>query len=138
MKRKTRSILSLFFLSSIFLLSVYFWVIEMDNYLDFNHVITFSWMSTSLVCIPLIFTFPIYWFILECIYEEKIAIKKMEKLMPFFKYLCVFSLFLSISLSLGYVSALKNKGYISCPGIPSGWMPGTATKYAFSGDLCRK
>ncbi|RJT49876.1 hypothetical protein D6D38_22615, partial [Rahnella variigena] len=69
---------------------------------------------------------------------EKKAIKKIEKLMPIFKCLCVISLYLSISLSVGYVSVLKNKGYISCPGIPSGWMPGTATKYAFSGDLCRK
>ncbi|MFS7223651.1 DUF1240 domain-containing protein [Rahnella inusitata] len=135
---KIRSFSSLFILFSTSLLSLYFWINEITNYLEFRHVITFSWMSIGLVCIPIIFTFPICWFFLECIYERNVAIEKMEKLMPYFKYLCIFSFVLIIFISLGYISILEHKGYISCQESPSGWMPGTAKKYAISIQLCGK
>ncbi|NMC24248.1 MAG: DUF1240 domain-containing protein [Serratia sp.] len=75
---------------------------------------------------------------LEFIYERNVAIEKMEKLMPYFKYLCIFSFVLVIFISLGYISILEHKGYISCHESPSGWMPGTAKKYAISIQLCGK
>lgn len=135
---KIRPIASLFIILSISLLSLYFWVNEITNYIKFRHVISFSWMSVALICIPIIFTFPIYWFFLEYVYGQKLAIKKMEKIIPHFKWLCIFSFVLVVFISLGYLSVLKNKGYISCHETPSGWMPGTAVKYAISNELCGK
>lgn len=37
-----------------------------------------------------------------------------------------------------YTGKLVEQGYIKCRGIPSGWMPGMATKYATSEMLCLK
>lgn len=61
---------------------------------------------------------------LDCIYERKVAIEKMERIIPYFKQLCMLPFILVIPVSLGYITILKNKGYASCQQTPSGWMPG--------------
>lgn len=35
-----------------------------------------------------------------------------------------------------YTASLMHKGYTECQGIPSGWMPGMAKKYAIEPSLC--
>lgn len=50
----------------------------------------------------------------------------------------VFSVLFSFSFKLFYVSMLRNNDYIVCKGIPSGWMPGMATRYAINDVLCHK
>jgi len=35
-----------------------------------------------------------------------------------------------------FINVLEQKNYIACQGIPSGWMPGMATKYALNKELC--
>lgn len=37
-----------------------------------------------------------------------------------------------------YVSELKEREYVACKGIPSGWMPAMATKYAINEALCHE
>ncbi|KEY59609.1 hypothetical protein SRDD_14460 [Serratia sp. DD3] len=61
--------------------------------------------------------------------------KKVAKCIVF--GLC-FIVLLSLVFNYYYISAISNKGYIKCNGIPSGWMPGMATKYATSELLCSK
>lgn len=136
MTGKLRAVFSILMLLVVSISSFYFWILEVRDYLEFHDEVVFSWMSLSLICIPIIFVFPLYWFFLSLRYEQKHAIKKMNKLIPFLKCACVFVFALSCSISFGYLSVLKNKGYILCSGVPSGWMPGTASKYVLDKNLC--
>lgn len=138
MNDKKRALLSLGIVLAISASSLYFWIVEISEYMKFDDAITFSWMSVSLISIPLVFTFPLYWFWLASRCGQEDAIKKISKVMPYFKYVCVLAIVLSVSLSLGYVTALKDKGYVACKGIPSGWTPGSATKYVVNEQLCHQ
>lgn len=138
MKRRLRAVVSILILMSISFLSLYFWIDEVLEYLRFKDVILFSWMSVSLFFIPLTLLFPTYWFVLSLIFEHDVALSKVNRVIPYFKWVCIFSIITSIMISFSYVSTLKYKGYASCKGIPSGWMPGMATKYVISKELCNK
>ncbi|CNK60925.1 Uncharacterised protein [Yersinia mollaretii] len=46
------------------------------------------------------------------------------------------SLIISFVFSYGYGTYLKNNGFTQCRGIPSGSLPGMATKYAKSESFC--
>lgn len=136
MKKKTKAVFSIIVLLVISILSFYFWLSELSDYLEFHNEIVFSWMSLSLISIPIMFAFPLYWFVLSIRYGEKHALKKINKIMPLFKCMCVFAFALSCTTSFGYLSALKSKGYILCSGVPSGWTPGTGRKYVANRKLC--
>ncbi|MGV3346211.1 hypothetical protein ACGVWS_10910 [Enterobacteriaceae bacterium LUAb1] len=49
-----------------------------------------------------------------------------------------FIIILSLVFNIYYLSVIRSKGYIKCNGIPSGWMPMMAAKYAASEALCLK
>ncbi|WP_312627324.1 DUF1240 domain-containing protein [Scandinavium sp.] len=136
MTKKTNAVFSTLILLVVSILSFYFWLSEVFDYLEFHDEIIFSWMSLSLISIPIMFAFPLYWFFLSLRYEQEFALKKMNKIMPLFKYMCVFAFVLSCTISFGYLSTLKSKGYILCSGVPSGWTPGTASKYVVDKKLC--
>lgn len=112
------------------MMSFSLWLNDLISYLKFKNVIVFSWMSVSLIFIPIIFYFPIYWFFADSIYDKKIALEKTTKIMPYFKVAIISSITLCLCISVGFTLTLKEKGYVICKGIPSGWTPGTATKYA--------
>lgn len=44
----------------------------------------------------------------------------------------------SLVFNFYYLNLIENKGYIKCQGIPSGWMPGMASKYVTNEALCLK
>ena len=70
------------------------------------------------------------------IYGEQMA---MGKLKAFYKIIFIYfviSLVIPILFSFFYLKKIEYKGYVQCNGIPSGWMPGMATKYAISEELC--
>lgn len=138
MKRRLRAVVSILILMSISFLSLYFWIDEVLEYLRFKDVILFSWMSVSLFFIPLTLLFPTYWFVLSLLFEHDVAFNKENRVIPYFKWVCIFSIITSILISFSYVSILKCEGYDSCKSIPSGWMPGMATKYVISKELCNK
>ena len=52
--------------------------------------------------------------------------------MPYFKYAYILAIVKSVSLSLGFVCALKDKGYVDCKEIPPGW------PYVINDQLCHK
>lgn len=136
MMKKTKAFFSIFIVLTVSLLSFCFWLGELSYYLEFHDEIVFSWMSLSLISIPIVFTFPLYWFFLLLRYDQKSALGKVNKIMPLFKFICVFAFVLSCTISLGYLSVLKSKDYIRCSGVPSGWTPGTASKYVVNKKLC--
>lgn len=136
MTKKINAFFSILILLVVSILSFYFWLSEVFDLLKFHDEIIFSWMSLSLISIPMIFAFPLYWFYLSLRYEQEYALKKINKIMPHFKCMCVFAFALSCAISFGYLSALKSKDYILCSGVPSGWTPGTASKYVVDKKLC--
>ena len=136
MNKKTKAVFSVVILLVVSIVSFCFWLRELSDYLEFNEEIVFSWMSLSLISIPIMFAFPLYWFFLSLRHGEKHALKKVNRIMPLFKCMCVFAFALSCAMSFGYLSALKSKGYILCAGVPSGWTPGTASKYVVDEKLC--
>lgn len=138
MKEKARALFSILILMSISILSLYLWIDELSGYLKFKDVIIFSWMSVSLFFIPLTLPFPTYWFYSFLVFGHDVALVKVNRVITYFKWVCIFSIITSILMSFFYVSTLKYKGYTTCKGIPSGWMPGMATKYVISKDLCNK
>ncbi|WP_455843793.1 hypothetical protein [Pantoea agglomerans] len=42
------------------------------------------------------------------------------------------------SFKVFFISKVKSKGYYTCAGITSGWMPGMATKYMKEKGLCER
>ncbi|MEA5103946.1 hypothetical protein [Pantoea sp. S18] len=48
----------------------------------------------------------------------------------------VFALIGAYIFSVWYKSELEDKSYKKCVEVPSGWMPGTATRYVMSENLC--
>lgn len=120
MTEKARAIFSILILMSMSFLSLYFWIDELSGYLKFKDVILFSWMSVSLIFIPLTLPFPTYWFYLFLVFEHDVAFVKVNRVIRYFKWVCIFSIITSILISFSYVSTLKYKGYTACKGIPSG------------------
>lgn len=54
------------------------------------------------------------------------------------KIIIVFSICAMLIFSSIYKKELLSRNYIACSGIPSGWMPGLATKYVKEKSLCEK
>ncbi|NYS28412.1 DUF1240 domain-containing protein [Pantoea sp. WMus005] len=136
MNKKAKTVFSVVILLVVSIVSFCFWLSEISDYLEFPEEIVFSWISLSLISIPIMFAFPLYWFFLSLRHGEKYALKKINGIMPLFKLMCVFTFALSCAMSFGYLSALKSKGYTLCSGVPSGWTPGTASKYVVDKKLC--
>ncbi|MEA1063513.1 hypothetical protein [Erwinia sp. HR93] len=117
---------------------IYFSIKNLSEYFEFHTMIVYSWMD----CFALLFSFV---FFLFSMYPAHVALcgfpmppnkaKSVYKLLfSFF----VISLATPVLFSFIYINKIESKGYIKCKGIPSGWMPGMATKYATSELLCSK
>ncbi|MGV3345710.1 hypothetical protein ACGVWS_08160 [Enterobacteriaceae bacterium LUAb1] len=116
----------------------YFSIQEVIEYYDFHEVIIYSWLD----CFTLLFSFFIFIF---SVYPGYVAFYGITipagRSKSFYKaalFFFVMSLVVPIIFSFIYVNKIESKGYIRCQGIPSGWMPGMATKYATSELLCSK
>lgn len=86
-----------------------------------------------LMVIPLVFIsfFPVF--------LGRLVSLSTQKNISLFMFICFFFfILLQIGFKLYFVSELEHRGYIECRGIPSGWMPGMATKYVTNEVLCSK
>lgn len=138
MADKSRALLSIFILISLSAFSLYLGLSEIFEYFEYYNVVVFSWMAPFLIFIPILFIFPLSWFFALLFKGYNPAIIIISPIIPLFKVICILAVVSTISLSYWYVATLSEKGYIKCQGIPSGWMPGMATKYAISEELCSK
>ncbi|WP_368545044.1 DUF1240 domain-containing protein [Enterobacter soli] len=106
------------------------------GYWLFEDDIVFSWLSISLIALPVIMIFPFFYFILLFVKGRDFAFKKMDGYVPFLKWSCIAIVILGALFSIFYPSELLDRGYTRCNGIPSGWMPGTASRYVKYASLC--
>lgn len=62
----------------------------------------------------------------------------MVRLWLIIKIIIAFSICAMLIFSSIYKKELLSRNYIACSGIPSGWMPGLATKYVKEKTSCEK
>lgn len=119
-------------------LSVYFGVNRLITYLLYPDVIVFSFFTVFSILFFLL-TMPIIALSVNPIGKGRQANIVFQKNMA--KTIILGLLFIIISTILFnviFTNNLNKEGYIKCRGIPSGWMPGMAVKYALSEELCMK
>lgn len=69
---------------------------------------------------------------------KKAPVNIQQKTSKIMFLLVILSVIFQISFKYKFTFEVYNRGYVSCKGIPSSWMPGMATKYAINESLCQK
>lgn len=127
----------LFFISLSFFIS--FLAFEtIIEYFTNAPVIVYSMWAFFSVLIPLV-TVPFLLMIVPVFfYGRQVSVEFGKKLMLFSLWSLVVIFISTFACSFAYKKHLDVQGYIQCRGIPSGWMPGMATKYVLNESLCHK
>jgi len=114
----------------------YLGIFKLREYLSYPDVVNFSFWVTFAAAFFFFFS-PLLAMIFPVIFTGKqITIASGKKLLKTtFMILGLTVLGMSI-FSERYTASLMHKGYTECQGIPSGWMPGMAKKYAIEPSLC--
>lgn len=114
----------------------YLGIFKLREYLSYPDVVNFSFWVTFAAAFSFFFS-PLLAMIFPVIFTGKqITIASGKKLLKTtFIILGLTVLGMSI-FSERYTASLMHKGYTECQGIPSGWMPGMAKKYAIEPSLC--
>jgi hypothetical protein len=111
---------------------------SLKEYFSFPNVLNFSSFIIYGILCALILP-PLIFISIPPIFLGRKSSDSVQKSVGKFIVYCFFiSIIFQIGFSFYFVNELNNKGYIACKGIPSGWMPGMATKYALSENLCSK
>jgi len=127
-----------FLFFTIGLAAFYFSIQELIYYYNLNDIIIYSWVD----CFALLFSFVILLFSIYLIhiafYGMAIPVDKSRSIYKITLTLFIISLIAPVVFSFIYINKIESEGYIKCQGIPSGWMPGMATKYVTNEALCLK
>lgn len=119
-------------------LSVYFGVNRLITYLLHSDVIVFSFFTVFSILFFLL-TIPVIALSVSPIVKGRQAdIVFQKKMAQAIISGLIFIIISTIVFNVIFTNNLKKEGYIKCRGIPSGWMPGMAIKYALSEELCMK
>ncbi|MEA9391758.1 hypothetical protein SJI19_14610 [Acerihabitans sp. TG2] len=109
-----------------------------DVYLSFPDVFVFSsfiiyGFTFFLIIFPLVFisTYPIF-------LGRQVSCSVQKTISNFIVFCFFFSILFQMGFKFYFISEFEKRGYIACRGIPLGWMPGMATKYATNEALCLK
>lgn len=120
------------------LFASYIGYISTKEYLAFPDVMTYS---TGIISLTLS-AFIMLPFCLSGIYCFLKGQRMNDKYQRAAMIIILSGVFISIiygfAFKVFFVSKVNDKGYYSCTGIPTGWMPGMATKYVINKDLCNK
>ena len=129
------SFLFIFFLSSAFVSFGCYAIYELFLWDD---IIVYSWGYVLIVFLPFtlyVMSFEILFFAIS---GRRLSKVTMVCLWLIIKIIIVFSICAMLIFSSIYKKELLSRNYIACSGIPSGWMPGLATKYVKEKSLCEK
>jgi hypothetical protein len=114
----------------------YLGIFKLREYLSYPDVVSFSFWVAFAAAFFFFFS-PLLAMIFPVIFTGKqITVtsgKKLLKTTFIILGLTVLGMFI---FSERYTTSLMYKGYTECQGIPSGWMPGMAKKYAIEPSLC--
>ncbi|MEL2650905.1 DUF1240 domain-containing protein, partial [Escherichia coli] len=101
-------------------------------------IIVYSWGYVLIVFLPFtlyVMSFEILFFAIS---GRRLSKVTMVRLWLIIKIIIAFSICAVLIFSSFYKKELLSRNYIACNGIPSGWMPGLATKYVKEKSLCKK
>ena len=136
-------IFSFFFITVIMIpicvLLLYFSLNEIRILFNYPDVIVFTSHSLASIIITPFVLF--YLIIISCkpIFLGKRISNHIQVTTARFLIVAIVSGLISqIGFKVYYKETLNNKNYVVCSGIPSGFLPGMATKYATSETLCLK
>ncbi|WHP78801.1 hypothetical protein MQ089_09715 [Edwardsiella anguillarum] len=114
----------------------YLGMYKLTEYLSYPDVINFSFWVFFAAAFFFFFS-PLLAMLFPIVFTGKqISVtsgKKLLKAVFIILGLTVLGMFI---FSERYTASLMDKGYTECPGIPSGWMPGIAKKYAIEPSFC--
>lgn len=133
---KVRPVLAIFIILGLCSLCFYLGNNMFNEYFSFGDNIVFSWLTVSFIALPMIMVFPLVYFILILFKGKEYAFKTMDAYVVYLKWGCILLIIIGVIYSVCYPTVLVKKGYLQCSGIPSGWMPGTATRYVRDSSLC--
>lgn len=137
MKDRVRAFFAIIIILGLCSLSFYLGGSIFKEYFSFGDEIVFSWLTVALVALPFVMIFPLVYFILILFMEKEFAFRKMDYYVVYFKWGCIAIVILGLLYSIFYPKELISRGYVRCNGIPSGWMPGTATRYVKETFSCK-
>lgn len=138
MKDKIRATFAIVIILGLYLLSIYLGNRMFGSYLSFEDDIVFSWLNVALIALPFVMIFPLAYFILVLFIGREVALRKMDCYVIYLKWGCIAIVIFGLLYSILYPKTLISRGYVRCNGIPSGWMPGTATRYVKETSSCKK
>lgn len=114
----------------------YLGIYKLNEYLSYPGVVNFSFWVVFAAAF-LFFFAPLLAMLFPVIFTGKqITVTLGKKLL---KTMCVIlglTVLGMLMFSERYTTSLIDKGYVECLGIPLGWMPGMAKKYAIEPSLC--
>lgn len=137
----SRRIFFIFFdlgLALITLTSFYFGLKRIGVYLSYPDVFVFSIFSVFSVLFFII-SIPVIALSISPIFTgEQASIYFQIKMASVIKFGVLAIVLLSIAFNVIYTNKIRDDGYVKCHGVPSGWMPGMATKYSMAEHLCNQ
>ncbi|NIG14410.1 hypothetical protein [Pantoea sp. Cy-640] len=114
----------------------YLGIFKLREYLSYPDVVNFSFWVTFAAAFFFFFS-PLLVVVFPVIFTgRQITIASGKKLLKT-TFIILGLTFLGMFIfQEKYTTSLMHKGYTECQGIPSGWMPGMARKYAIKPSLC--
>lgn len=114
----------------------YLGIFKLREYLSYPDVVNFSFWVTFAAAFFFFFS-PLLAMIFPVIFTGKqITIASGKKLLKTTFVILGLTVLGVFIFQEKYTISLMHKGYTECQGIPSGWMPGMAKKYAIEPSLC--
>lgn len=111
-------------------------IFKLREYLSYPDVVSFSYWVVFAASFFFFFS-PLLVIIFPVIFTGKqITVSSGKKLLKTTFIILGLTVLGMFIFSERYTTSLIHKGYTVCQGIPSGWMPGIAKKYAIEPSLC--
>ncbi|EEZ5278411.1 DUF1240 domain-containing protein [Escherichia coli] len=117
---------------------LFFWLLCYFELFLWNDIIVYSWGYMLIIFLPFtlyVMSFEILFFAIS---GRRLSKVTMVRLWLIIKIIIAFSICAMLIFSSIYKKELLSRNYIACSGIPSGWMPGLATKYVKEKTSCEK
>ncbi|WP_413515271.1 hypothetical protein [Serratia proteamaculans] len=114
----------------------YLGIFKLREYLSYPDVVNFSFWVTFAAAFFFFFS-PLLAMIFPVTFTGKqITVTSGKKLLKTTFIILGLTILGMFIFSERCTTSLMHKGYTECQGIPSGWMPGMAKKYAIEPSLC--
>ncbi len=118
------------------ILSVWIGLDSLSSNWSFPSSLVFSWGEVLLLFAPVLFV-PLFIMAMPPIFIGKeMTVKSALPLLKIMIWGCAIAVLVAVLYAFYFTNQLEQRGYISCRGIPTGYMPGMGTRYVTNLSLC--